>query len=112
MSAYDNFVKAIEDYYGDYRPAVKGLVIEYLKKQISESRLKAFYSILINNYSNKYKIPPDIAEMNKYLKDDNYNRYFPAEGIKHIEEKIEKVDSEEINNLFDKIKNKFEDKTI
>ena len=111
MSIYDEFIKAVEDYYGDYRPAVKGLLIEYLKKHIKPEKLKGLFSLLTREFSGQYNKPPDIAIMNKYLSDDNYNRYFPANRIKKIEDNTQKVEINEVDKLFEKIHNKFKDKS-
>lgn len=65
---YDNVVK----YYGDYNYTQKNAIVAYLyevrskTKDLFEQYLDKLYQKLLRNYSNRYKTPPDIAELVKY----------------------------------------------
>ena len=111
MSEYENFIKTIEEYYGDYRPAVKGLLLAYLKKEIKPEYLKQLFSLVIKDFSNQYKTPPDIAIFNKYLNDVNYNKYFAGSSLVAQIENKTSISNEEIENLFNKVHEKIKYKS-
>ncbi len=75
----DNLVLWFEKYYGEYKPVVKVEVLEWLKDK-SQVFIIGLRIAVRDTYSNQYRIPPDVAILNKYRCQDTYDR-----GYKLIE---------------------------
>ncbi len=109
MNNYSEFINAIEGYYGSYKPVVKKLLYAYLKKNCKSVHLKQLFEIVVKSYTNTYKMPPDIAIMEKFLCDKNYDKHFVTirEPSRQIEYKQGYVSGDDkVNNEFDKIREK------
>ena len=64
------FVKQIEEYYGDYRPKVKEMVMIYIYP-LSGSQLDRLWKEVILKFSGQYKVPPDVAIFQKLRREIN-----------------------------------------
>ena len=61
---YPEFIIAIEEYYGQYKnDFVRKMIKEFIIKNFSENQLPDIFKTIISKYSNKFKTPPDIAEI-------------------------------------------------
>ena len=56
----EKFIKAIEDYYGEYRPMVKVVVAKYVHDLYPESRQELFNRIT-REQTGRYNFVPDLA---------------------------------------------------
>jgi len=61
------FLESIQKYYGKYPPGQLPTVKMYLSRK-SEKYLSKLYALVLLNFSSQYKVPPDIAilERHKY----------------------------------------------
>jgi len=84
----DYLVHWFEAYYGEYKPVVKAEVLEWLKDK-SQVFIIGLRIAVRDTYSNQYRIPPDVAVLNKYRCQDTYDR-----GYKLIEASEQKRISE------------------
>lgn len=68
------FIEKIEAYYGNYKPAVKQFVGDYIAT-MSDERLDDLFVSVIKTYSSQYKTPPDVAILAQIdgPKDRNYD---------------------------------------
>ena len=118
MDNYEDMIKTIEEYYGGrYNLLVKNLLLEYLKKKIRINEIKKVFSMLIKKFSNKYKIPPDIAVFEEVLDERFYeDRRFAISEMKTMkyledfESHKKKVEEEQtIEELEEKRKKQFKE---
>ena len=59
---YNNFISAIENYYGNYSTPEKKLIMtEFIMDNVSEDELETLFKKIILNISSQYKTPPDVA---------------------------------------------------
>lgn len=61
----DQFIKRIEEYYGAYANAVRAITRDYLKG-MSERDLDRLYVAVIENFSNQFRVPPDVAIIRQF----------------------------------------------
>lgn len=87
-----DFIKAIESYYGKYRPAVKVVVTQYLQA-VSESELPEIRKQLLLTVSGRYDYVPDVATIEQARKEIKRARPTLPEYIPMGREQI----SEEFN---------------
>ena len=72
----EDFIKKIENYYGKYRPAVKAEVSQYLSAIMKiPGHYDDLYKQLILTETNRFGIPPDIALMEKAIKNQVYSQH-------------------------------------
>jgi hypothetical protein len=62
------FVKAMEGYYGAYRPAVRKAVAGYTAR-LPEWFLDRLYQTVIRGYSGEYKYTPDVAILERFKRE-------------------------------------------
>jgi len=62
MITPSDFIRMIEDYYGEYSQAQKTVIMVYLPK-FPRGKLQALYERITESIESKYKTPPDIAAM-------------------------------------------------
>jgi hypothetical protein len=54
----------LEGYYGDYRPAVKPVVSQWLQSQrTTDHELSRLFAELVKTHTGQYRTPPDVAIM-------------------------------------------------
>lgn len=62
------FVERIEGYYGEYRPAVKPVVVQWIRsQQPTDTELSRLFAELIKTHTSQYRTPPDVAIMRPVL---------------------------------------------
>lgn len=75
------FIADLESYYGQYRPAVKAMIVEWLAKLgdpwPTQERLDFLYVGITDVFSTRWRTPPGKADFKEFLRD----RPFPPEGI-------------------------------
>jgi hypothetical protein len=60
------FIKAIESYYGKYKPGTKRVVVAYLEEcQYSQTRLRQIWRHIVETVSGQYNFVPDVAVIHK-----------------------------------------------
>lgn len=56
------FIKAVEGYYGKYKPGTKSVVTQYLQEEsIHPDRLREIWRHLVKTVSGQYAFTPDVA---------------------------------------------------
>ena len=61
---YPEFIIAIEEYYGQYKnDFVRKMIKEFIVNNFVENQLPDIFKSIVSKYSNKFKTPPDIAEI-------------------------------------------------
>ena len=61
---YPEFIIAIEEYYGQYKnDFVRKMIKEYIVNNFAEKNLMGVFKTIKSKYSNKFKTPPDEAEI-------------------------------------------------
>jgi len=68
-----DFVRWVEGYYGDYRPVVKAEVLHWLAERTPHF-IAGLRERVRDEYSNQYRMPPDIAILNQYRNQETYDR--------------------------------------
>jgi hypothetical protein len=68
-------VKWAEGYYGDYRPVVKVEVLRWLEErsEFSTCFIDGLRIMVRDSYSNQYRMPPDIAILERYRNQATYD---------------------------------------
>lgn len=66
------FVKWSEAYYGDYRPVVKAELLRWLEER-SALFITGLKNRVMREYSNQYRIAPDIAVLEKFREQGTYD---------------------------------------
>lgn len=62
------FIVQLEGYYGEYRPAVKPVVIQWIRSQSPSGReLGRLFAELVKTQTGQYRTPPDVAIMRPLL---------------------------------------------
>lgn len=95
------FYENIVNYYGDYNYAQKTVIVSYLRElkektgAMFEDYLDKLYNRLLRSYSNRFKIPPDVAEMVKYYTDIIDEISIDRSGTLMLPEVTEPVKEEE-----------------
>lgn len=56
------FIKAAQGYYGEYRPAVRKLVEEWLERRSGRMR-ELIWAEVLKSFSNRWGKPPAVAEL-------------------------------------------------
>lgn len=63
------FIKQLEGYYGDYRPTVRAVVLQWLQsRKPTEHELAGLFAELVTEYTSQYRTPPDVAIMRPLLR--------------------------------------------
>ena len=88
----EQFIKAIESYYGKYRPGVKTVVLQYLST-VAEKELSEIRKELLLTVSTQYGHVPDVATIEQARKDLRSSR--PA--LPEYKPALIGVDSEAFN---------------
>lgn len=77
------FIAELESYYGQYRPAVKAMIVEWLAKigdpWPTQERLDFLYVGITDVYSTRWRTPPAKADFKEFLRDRPFP---PEEGIR------------------------------
>lgn len=64
------FIKAIEGYYGKYKPTTKSVVAQYLQEEgLHPERLRAIWRHLVKTVSGQYGFVPDVAVIEQAKKE-------------------------------------------
>ena len=67
---YNDFISAIEHYYGNYdTPEKKKIMTEYIMDNVSENELEPLFKKIILKISSQYKTPPDVAMLSGLFSD-------------------------------------------
>ena len=75
------FIFAIEKYYGSYsNDFILKIVKEYIEQNYAESQLDEILKTIIAKYTNKFKTPPDVAEIRNLV--ENIDSTAEQEWIK------------------------------
>lgn len=62
------FIANLEEYYGEYRPAVRAVAIQWLQsKKPPAALLSKLYAQVVLQCSSQYRTPPDVAVMKPML---------------------------------------------
>lgn len=69
----ETFVRWAEAYYGDYKPVVKAELLRWLSER-PPYFIAGLRERIRDEYSNQYRIPPDIAILNQYRNQETYDR--------------------------------------
>ena len=70
MVTVEEFIGRIEGYYGEYRPAVKPVVVQWIRSQRAGSQeLTRLFAELVKTHTSQYRTPPDVAIMRPLLLD-------------------------------------------
>lgn len=103
------FIKAIEGYYGKYKPATKSVVIQYLQEEsVYPERLRAIWRHLVKTVSGQYGFVPDVATIEQAKKDAAKEYATKQLEYKPAEPEQEAQDfHEELGGLLKKLVEKF-----
>jgi hypothetical protein len=75
------FIADLERYYGQYRPAVKAMIVEWLagigKPWPTQELLDYLYDGITNVFSTRWRTPPSKADLREFLRDWP----FPSETV-------------------------------
>lgn len=67
------FVAWAEAYYGEYRPVVKIELIDWLEER-GHPFIEGLRERVREEFSNQFRIPPDIAALSKFREQETYDR--------------------------------------
>ncbi len=103
---YENFIIEVQAYYGIYENrVVKNNVYKYVQEEYSENQLKDLLMAIKKTYSYSFKIPPDIAIIERADQKYGITKYaISGEKIKASE--VKQIDFNESLNLPLKLKEK------
>lgn len=74
------FIKAVEGYYGKYKPGTKSVVVQYLREeQLHPDRLREIWRHLVKTVSGQYAFTPDVATIEQARREIRSVRAAPAE---------------------------------
>ena len=103
---YKDFMVAVQAYYGLYdNRIVKNDVYKYVQEEYSENQLENLLRAIKKTYSYSFKIPPDIAIIERADKKYGITKY-AISGEKIKESKVKQIDFNEPLNLPLKLKEK------
>jgi len=104
------FIKNIELYYTEYQNNfVRGLILKYISKY-TNIELNKLFDLVINSFSNSYKIAPDIAQFQKAWNNREQEEMYPYAGnlLPKPREDLKRIYNPKIQKIFDEFKKKIE----
>jgi len=103
---YENFIIEVQAYYGMYENRfVKNDVYKYVQEEYIENQLEDLLRAIKKTYSYSFKIPPDIAIIERADKKYGITRY-AISGEKIKASKVKQIDFNESLSLPLKLKEK------
>jgi hypothetical protein len=99
---HEEFVSNMEAGYGKYSLYMKVKLYDYILEKYNESNLIYLEKIVLENYSTKWKTPPDIAVIKEITDNDNksipFNPFPIGKGNKEYIKLLESKRMKEIGN--------------